>query len=139
MGGCSPAQGKVSGRVVFDGEPLPAGRVTFRPADPRQNTVSAELDAQGNFTVVLPLGDVLVSVDNREWEPRGPVDTELPKDLKLPPEAKKHFSAVKADRTSDKSPGKYVLIPSKYYGAETSGLRFTVQAGDQKQDIELAR
>jgi hypothetical protein len=139
MGGCSPAQGKVSGRVVFDGEPLPAGRVTFRPADPRQNTVSAELDAQGNFTVVLPLGDVLVSVDNREWEPRGPRDAELPKDLKLPAEAKKHFGGTKADGAGDKSAGKYVPIPTKYYGAETSGLRFTVQGGDQKQDFELAR
>ena len=68
--GCGPNQVKVSGRVLFDGKPLPGGRVTFRPADPSQNSVSAVIDEQGNYAAVLPAGDVQVSVDNSELEPR---------------------------------------------------------------------
>ena len=67
--GCGPGQGNVSGRVLFNGAPLPGGRVTFRPADPRQNSVSAEIDRQGNYQAVLPAGEVKVCVDNRELEP----------------------------------------------------------------------
>jgi hypothetical protein len=49
VAGCGAGEGKVSGRVLFDGKPLPAGRVTFRPADSRMNSVSVELDEQGNI------------------------------------------------------------------------------------------
>jgi hypothetical protein len=67
--GCSgQSQGKVSGQVVFNGKPLPGGRVTFRPADPKLNLVNVQLDEQGNFAAVLPAGEVKVSVDNRELD-----------------------------------------------------------------------
>jgi hypothetical protein len=144
--GCGAGQGKVSGRVLYNGEPLPGGRVTFRPADPTQNAVSAELDKQGNYEVVLPVGEVMVSVDNRELEPRGPRNAGLPKDIKLTPEITKLIGSAKADNASppapdkaEKASGKYVPIPSKYYLAETSGLTFKVQSGNQKHDIELPK
>jgi hypothetical protein len=137
--GCGPAKGKVSGRVLYDGKPLPGGRVTFRPVDSTQNSVSAELGSQGDFEAVLPVGEVMVSVDNRELEPRSAPDADLPKDLPVSTEAKKHLGSAKADRATEKSSGKYVAIPSKYYNAETSNIRFTVTAGEQKHDIELSK
>ena len=36
-----------------------------------------------------------------------------------------------------KLPGTYVEIPRRYYYAEGSGLKYTVQRGDQTHDIEL--
>src|SRR4051812_12307969 len=70
VAGCGPGRGKVSGQVTFGGAPLPGGRVTFQPADPRQNAVSVDLDEQGRYAADLPAGDVAVSIDNRELEPR---------------------------------------------------------------------
>jgi hypothetical protein len=143
--GCGPGKGKVSGRVLYNGAPLPGGWVTFRPAEPKQNTVSAALDQQGNYQVVLPSGMVKVSVDNRELEPRAPRGAVVPSDL--PPEVKKLLTGGKRDQSPSKSSenaaakttGRYVEIPHKYYDTETSGLAFTVQGGDQKHDIELTK
>ena len=60
----------MSGHVLLDGTPLPAGRVTFRPADPRMNSVSVELDEQGAYQAVLPSGEVKAAVDKR-WDRLG--------------------------------------------------------------------
>ncbi|MEK7216680.1 MAG: hypothetical protein AAB289_13915, partial [Chloroflexota bacterium] len=88
MVGCGgPSQAKVSGQVLLGAQPLPGGRVTFCPADSRQNSVSAELDELGNYQAVLPVGDVKVCVDNRELEPSPQFGGGLPPGL--PPEVKK--------------------------------------------------
>jgi hypothetical protein len=146
VAGCGSGQGKVSGRVLYGGAPLPGGRVTFRPADPKQNSVSAELDAQGNYQVVLPAGEVKVCVDNRELEPAPPLGgTVLPPGLS--PEVRKALGAGKPNRSRPNPPddapekpsGRYVKIPDRYYEIETSGLQFTVEGGDQKRDIELTK
>jgi hypothetical protein len=129
--------------VLYDGKLLPGGRVTFRPADPTQNSVSAESDAQGNYKAVLPAGEVMVSVDNRELEPRSPQAAVLPRELS--PEMKKVLGGANPDKPQPKSPenapgkssSRYVKIPTKYHDAETSGLQFKVQSGNQLCDIEL--
>ena len=144
--GCGAGEGKVSGRVLFDGKPLPGGSVTFRPADPLQNNVSAELDGQGNYEAVLPAGEVMVCVDNRQLEPRAPATPEkLPKGLSS--DALKAIGADKPDKSAPKPKenvpgkgnGKYVKIPIKYYNTDTSELQFKVERGDQKHDFLLAK
>src|SRR5262245_58048810 len=126
--GCGAGQGEISGRVLYDGAPLPGGRLTFRPADPAHNSVSVEIDEQGNYRAVLPAGEVQVSVDNRELEPPppsgGPV---LPPGLS--PEVKKALSAgqpAPAAGGGKKASARYVPIPERYYQMETSKLQFTV-------------
>jgi hypothetical protein len=144
--GCSVPRGKVSGQVLYKGKPLPGGRITFRPADPKENSVSAELDEQGNYEAVLPAGEVNICVDNRELEPRTGGGPPLPPGLPLSPEARKMLTKGKTDHVEPKSDdnlpkplhGQYVKIPNKFYKAETSGLTFLVTGGDQKRDIELA-
>src|SRR5918993_690853 len=70
LAGCGQKLGQVSGKVTYKGQPVPAGWVTFRPADPALNAVPVELTEDGTFLVELPAGEVTVTVDNREWEPR---------------------------------------------------------------------
>ena len=145
VAGCGSGRGHVYGRVLYEGTPLPGGRVTFRPADPKENSVSAELDADGNYQAVLSAGEVLVSVDNRELEPRGPRDAGLPSGL--PADVKKFLGSNKPgqprpksrETAPGKSSGRYVEIPSRYYSAEKSHLGFTVQGGEQRHDIELTK
>jgi hypothetical protein len=144
VAGCGPGWGKVSGRVFYNGAPLPGAWVTFRPADSRQNSVSAQTDAEGNYTAVLPVGPVKVGVDNRELEPRASLAGLEPPPLA--PEAAKLLgkpagkAAPKpAAPAAEKGPGKYVKIPDKYYDIETSGLDFTVTGGEQPHNIELQK
>ncbi|HVK11264.1 MAG TPA: hypothetical protein VM597_21015 [Gemmataceae bacterium] len=149
--GCGPGTGKVSGKVSYLGKPVPAGRITFRPADPRQNAVSAELDAEGNFpAVTLPTGEVTVSIDNREFEPTPPMGPSVPANIPLPPEVARKLGQkatapapqVDPNTTADPPPtarprGKYLKIPEKYYDAASSGLKFEVTGGDQTKNFEL--
>jgi hypothetical protein len=145
--GCGGSgQANVSGQVLFKGAPLPGGRVTFRPANPKANSVSVALDEQGNYTAVLPVGEVQVSVDNRELEQRPSLPSGgLKPNLPLSEDARKKLGRDKPGSEASKSttgepkksPGKYIALPSKYYTAEESGLQFTVKPGSQKHNIEL--
>jgi hypothetical protein len=145
--GCGASKVKVSGRVLYKGNPLPGGIVSFRPADPKHNSVSAELDEQGNYEAILPPGEVQVAVDNRELQPQasdGPAG--LPPGL--PPEVGKALNKNQ-DKTQTAPPpakssaapsnrrGKYVAIPDKYYTTEKSDLTFTVDPANPRHDIEL--
>jgi hypothetical protein len=145
--GCGKANGKLSGRVLLNGTPLPGGRVTFRPADPKSNPVVVDLDEEGKYRATLPVGEVQVSVDNRELEPRAkPI---AGSSLNLPPEVRKAMGkaneaapptpppAENSPSSPPKPRGKYVAIPPKYYTIEDSGLKYTIEPGDHQQDIEL--
>jgi hypothetical protein len=149
VSGCGSSQAKVSGQVLHNGAPLPGGRLTFQPMSPEQNAVSVEIDEQGNYEVVLPVGQVQVGVDNRELEPSGPQSAGLPQ--QLPPDIKPDALKVLGRRQAgisqsgpqqnapEKLAGKYVQIPSKYYEPETSDLGFMVQTGSQTHNIELGK
>jgi hypothetical protein len=136
--GCSAGQGTVSGKVLFNGKPLPGGWLTFRPTDPSRNNVTAQIDENGHYEAVLPAGDVKIAVDNREWEPVAARKTVLPPGVTLPPAPKATADAPAATSAPSRPPGSYVPIPAKFYDADSSGLKLTVASGkSQTHDIEL--
>ncbi len=139
LAGCGQPTGHVSGKVTYNGQPLPGGRLTFRPADPTKNSVPAVIDADGHYEVTLPAGEVTVAVDNRELQPAergsGPRPG-LPPGVQLPPGGIK-AAAENPAAQSGKLAGKYVPISDKFYEAETSGLKYSIKSGSQTQDIEL--
>ncbi|OAI38944.1 hypothetical protein AYO40_01525 [Planctomycetaceae bacterium SCGC AG-212-D15] len=139
--GCGAREGTVSGRVLLNGEPLPGGRITFRAADPYKNSVNAEVDEDGTYEAVLPVGDVAVSVDNRDLQPR-PNVVSLPRDVPLPDDVRAKLAVSRrpaAAPVSTKAGGRYVAIPPAYYDMTTSGLGFTVSGGPQTHDLRLER
>jgi len=150
LAGCGVRTGHVTGKVTYKGSPLPAGVIQFRPADPAQNAVSAQLSEDGSFEADLPAGEVEVTVDNRDWEPppAGAIPA-VPAGIPLSAEAKAKFGAVAAAPKKEIKPpsvgrparpgrsGKYVPIPEKYYDLSTSGLKFTVTGDTQAQNFEL--
>lgn len=136
--GCGgPTSAKVSGRVLLEGQPLPGGRITFRPANPAANSVSVEIDEKGQYEVVLPIGDVLVSVDNRELAPRaarGPI--EIP-GLAPDVQSKLATTVTRPTPTPTARKGHYVPIATRYHDAVSAGLGFTVTTGEQQHDFQL--
>jgi hypothetical protein len=146
MVGCGPGEGKVTGQVLFNGKPLPGGQVMFKPVQEGINSALVTLDEQGNYSVVLPAVEYQISVDNRDLAPRpeiGGVPPGLPPAAKAKiAEALKHEQRAKGESSATgthghKIPGKYVEIPRRYYYAEGSGLKYTVQRGNQTHNIEL--
>jgi len=139
--GCGPGQGRVSGRVLFGGKPVPGGLVMFLPADGRASAVSAPIDENGNYLpVTLPVGEVMVSVDNRDFAPL-PLPAAPPVPKGLLPEARSKMSAgsttAEYEAVAAKRAARYVSIPTRFYNAETSNIRFTVKPGEQQYDVNL--
>lgn len=141
LAGCGPGTGEVSGKVTYKGTALPGGLLTFRPANPKANAVTVELEQDGSYPkVTLPTGEVSVLIDNRELGP----PMQMPSgtlNLPLPPEVKAKMAAnnaeVKKEGAGKKASDRYRLIPEKYHMVETSGLQFTMKAGTQTQNFEL--
>jgi hypothetical protein len=143
--GCGPREGRVTGRVLLDGQPVPGGTLMFMTADLKGQSIATAVDESGNYSVALPAVEVVASFDNRQFAPlppRGP--TPLPKGLS--PEIRS-----KLGRTSAPPPppppaetpvgtksGRYVKIPERYYMIETAEIKFTVKPGEYQHDIELS-
>jgi hypothetical protein len=142
--GCGSKQpGRVTGRVLLDGKPLPGGILTFISADLKGLPITATVDESGSFTADLPQGDVLASFDNRQFAPlpsRGP--TPIPKGLSAEARAKMGRPPTPAPAPAEPPPppdrvGRFVRVPERYYMIETANLKLTVSPGEQKHDIEL--
>jgi hypothetical protein len=118
---------EVTGRVLFNGEPLPGGRVTF-VAVKGGTAVPGTIDEKGNYKVQAPVGEVQISVDNSGLDPLkgGRMGSRSLPPLKRP--GQKEPETLK---------GTYVPIPNKYYDPTKSGLTYTVKSESQKHDIEL--
>jgi hypothetical protein len=106
---CAPQVGQVSGKVTYQGVPLPFGSIVFVNAE--GNVVGKCAIANGQYVMTdVPTGSVKVAVESHERVPPG-------------------LGGV---------PGSYVLIPPRYRKAETSGLGYSVTRGSQTFNLDLS-
>jgi hypothetical protein len=116
---------EVSGKVVFQGKPLPGGRVTF-VAVQGGFASSGNIDENGNYQLSSPVGDVEIGVDNTMLQRQRGKPANLP-----------HLKEPGAEEAKPLK-GKWVDIPASYADPHTSGLKFTVKPETQTHDIELS-
>jgi hypothetical protein len=135
--GCGPRMGEVSGVAMFEGKPIPGGLLTFRHSDPSHNSVTYELPREGTFKVEIPVGDVSICIENREFEPKPATMPAIPPGMNLPPEVIKSMQA--SSKESSKVSDRWVKLPEKYYDMETSGLKILVKGGKQQETIEFKK
>ena len=121
---------EVTGRVLYEGNPLPGGVVNFVTIKGAFANTGI-IDENGNYQIKSPVGEVQIGVSNKMLEREAPKPKE---------------DAVKSARQEKgggggRAPlvkGRFVNIPPKYYDAATSGLKYTVKLGAQTHDIELS-
>ena len=136
--GCTPPTGKVSGEVTYQGKPVPGGAVQFlvlRKRDQQQPAGSVELDRDGKFQMELPVGEIWVGIDNREFEPTPELMAAVPPGGDLPSEVQKTLS--EAPKAPARVSERWVQLPEKCYLPETSGLSFKVVKGEQSVQIDI--
>lgn len=115
----------VSGKVLFQGKPLPGGIVSFVAVN-GGFAATGTIDENGNYQIKAPVGDVEISVMNRMLQSSSG-------SKRMPPRLKK------AEATENQLlKGRWVKIPSHYEDPQTSGLKYTVKQGPQTHDIELS-
>jgi len=134
--GCGPknpnAPTQVTGSVIYKGEKLKAGVITFH--NPK-GIVTIPLREDGTFSAVdLPDGEVVVTVETESLNPK---------------KAKKTYGGAKGKGSTAYAPTgiappstamgseHYVKIPAKYGRAAESPLKVTLGKGKQKKDFEL--
>ena len=113
--------GVVSGRVLFQGQPVTGGVVTFHPE--KGAPVSGQVNEDGSYQIKkLPVGDYKVAVGTQNLGPANPGQPgKAGKDNKLPG-----------------GPGPRVIpLPEKYASPSTSGLTRKVEPGPQPFEIQL--
>lgn len=126
-------EGEVSGKVTYNGKPLPGGQVKFLTSDGHMFT--GTIDAEGNYKVRALVGEARIIVDNRMLEKRKGKSPQG--GLRPPPgvEVKSDLSKMSGGQPLT---GTYVRIPDKYRSPDDSGLTYTVTMGSQTHDIQLS-
>lgn len=147
--------GGISGRVLFEGKPLPNGRITFINTSGRAQTESTHIEADGTYKIArFPTGDAVVTVetfDMRKVKATKPPDftknirDSVHKDkvatpdlgmggmgglVKMPSE-EKMAEYLKGNISA------YVKIPDRYRDVNQTDLRYRVRLGPNTIDIEL--
>ena len=117
-GRSGPEMARVSGKVTYQGKPVPKGTVSFVSTDPGRRNATGQLDQSGYYRLQTEepddgaeLGDYQVTLYSHE-EPILDYRPKVP---------------VKAQR----------LVPQKYEDPKTSGLKRTVKSGSNTFDFEL--
>jgi hypothetical protein len=129
--GCGAGKGTVSGKVLYKGQPLKGGNVTFSPEQEGATTLSSRIQEDGSYTVQgIATGPVKIAVETESAKPP-PTPQQL---------ARRNVAPVPGDPNAESKEGgasRYVKIPAKYKDSATSDLKYTVQRGSQSFDIKL--
>jgi hypothetical protein len=129
--GCSggsktPSTAEVSGKVTFNGQPVPGGMITF-VATKGGFSSGGKIDENGMYKVPsAPVGEVKITVDNSMLMGKGRGAPAQGPMLKRP-------GAEQAEEMK----GHYIDLPAKYAQADKTDLTYTVVSGAQTKDIEL--
>jgi len=134
-GSSNKARAKVKGRVKFFDKTLTCGTVAFIASDGRVG--SGNIDFEGNYEVSdAPIGDTTITVTVPQGA-RGPAAGGSPKPPPGVPDMKPP-GGLGGTPSPPIDPSKIVPIPAKYAQTETSGLKYTVEKGEQTKNITLS-
>lgn len=147
--GCSGGKGKVNGKVTLDGQPLPAGTISFIPSN--GSAVGAEIK-DGQYAVErVPVGDVKVTVETASVKEKlnaisvaaqhsrmmqARPGASMPEEAKTALEEERRQSQAALQKQKDLQAA-YRYIPEKYSKVESSGLSLQVKSGDNPFDVAL--
>jgi hypothetical protein len=126
---------EVTGKVLYQGKPLPGGTVSFVAVNGAFAFTGA-IDENGQYEVKAPVGEVMIGVDNRMLR-SGPTQGDGSKEVKTLRQ-KMEGEDQKDQPSKGRLKGRYVAIPKSYTDPTTSGLKYTVKLGPQTHDIELS-
>jgi hypothetical protein len=130
--GCS-SKGTITGKITYQGKPLPVGTVTFVP-EQGGSFISDIRD--GEYKVMkVPSGPVKIAIATPSQSP----PAQYIEQMRPPAELLEKMVPGKAGEGSDKpfQERKPVSIPKRFSDPTTSGLTYTVKSGPQVFDIDL--
>jgi hypothetical protein len=132
VAGCR-RQASISGKVTYNGKPMPGGSITFIPVEGGGGGTARIDPKDGSYELPnLPVGKMKIGVTaNREPAmPGGKRGYGPPKDSGAPSEAMKG--------ASDSTGGQSVVISPEFTDPQGSPLEFEVKPGKNTHDVEVS-
>ena len=139
LGGCGSAvnpnaPATVSGKVTYNGSPVPGGTLSFHGKDVVYPT---PIGPDGSYLGRdFPIGELTVTVDTEALNPERKTAKPYPgKAMAGPDKMAEQFRPPPEGVTA--TPGTYVKIPAKFKDKTKSGLTVTLKSGSQTHNFEL--
>ena len=133
LAGCAK-QGKLTGKVMYKGEPVPKAQIVFMSESGTIHDATA--DENGKYTAAkLPLGKMRIGVKNFT---QGMADVQAEMMAKFGGAGKDNKDVQKSIESMRKETGasaKFVALPQNVIDPEKSGLSVEVKGGTQEFDI----
>jgi len=148
VAGCGVKLGKVSGKVTYKGAVVPGGTVQFWPQESKGNPAGALIKEDGSYTAMVPVGDAAVTVETesvsgkaKSWlenasKTKGSKSGGHGMSREMLEEIKGRMKES-GKEVAGPQKGNYVRINETYSKPGVSGLKTTVQAGEQQFNIDL--
>jgi len=141
--GCGSGKGTVSGKVSYQGKPVPAGTVSFIPET--GSPVISPIAEDGTYTIRnIAAGKVKITVETDSARPAldktgraatrhkggggGGVSQEF---------MKQNLEKMNPKMADPERAKRYVQIPPNYREPDKTNLTFEVKSGKQEHDIDL--
>jgi hypothetical protein len=134
--GCSSSsQGTISGKVSYQGKPVPTGTVVFVPQVQGGSFVAQIRDGQYKLEN-CPVGPAKIAVSSRpaNTAPRKGMMSKI----KPPPEIQEKLRGGTPAEGASSNDAPTVKMPPRFQDPEKSGLSYTVKGGSQVYDIDIS-
>jgi hypothetical protein len=127
--GCGQPKSTVTGKVTYNGQPMPGGAVIFHTNN-MTNEVSTSINPDGTYTAVnVPTGNATITI-SPGIPPNMPAGIlhKTPEDFKAMASAKLSETAI---------PGKFQPIPDKYKDPARCQLYYEVKRGSNTFNVDM--
>jgi hypothetical protein len=129
--GCG-GKGAVSGKVLYQGKPVPAGTVSFILEG--GGVMSSPIEEDGSYAIQnVPPGQLKITV---ETESARPPSGQGERGGKGAPDFMMKFIKEKDPKVAERGK-RYMRIPEQYSDPGHSNLAYEVKSGKQEHDIDL--
>ena len=125
--GCGGGRGTVSGKVAFDGKPVPTGMISFHSKVGNKEVNNAAI-LNGSYSISnIPAGETDVTIKSVD-----PAKAASGSGAKASKEGGADARSAPKEGTSN-----YVPIPQRYSVPDQAGLTLTVTKGEQTFNVDL--
>jgi hypothetical protein len=134
--GCGSGKGIVSGKVLYQGKPVPGGTVSFN--SDKGGVFFSPIEEDGSYTIRgIPTGPAKIAVETESFRPPLSAPLQRGGGSVSPEFLKQNLEKMNPQMADPQRAKRYVPIPQQYRDPDKSNLTYEVKSGKQQHDLDL--